>query len=130
MGGLAAMQRPGVLNANHPNEPDTDMAAAGRRLQAADGAALGGERFRRHFEALSRGLFVFGTLPYYLHLLDPVRGAADFDVDTVKARGLLAELTVRLPGHLVPRLVREEPGRPVGIPIAPARGRADHGRTT
>jgi L-lysine 2,3-aminomutase len=59
---------------------------------------------------LSERLFECGVLPYYLHLLDPVAGAAHFDVDAVAGRRLLAELRTRLPGYLVPRLVRETPG--------------------
>ncbi|MFP4246479.1 MAG: EF-P beta-lysylation protein EpmB, partial [Halochromatium sp.] len=46
----------------------------------------------------------------YLHLLDPVSGAAHFDVPEAEARALVTELRQRLPGYLVPRLVRERPG--------------------
>ena len=49
-------------------------------------------------------------LPYYLHLLDKVQGAAHFDVHEERARRLHNEITARLPGYLVPRLVREVAG--------------------
>ena len=49
-------------------------------------------------------------LPYYLHVLDRVDGAAHFDVPTEIALQLHTELTAMLPGYLVPRLVREIPG--------------------
>ncbi len=57
--------------------------------------------------ALSRRLFDCDVLPYYLHLLDPVRGAAHFEVSEILARGLMTELARTLPGYLLPRLVRE-----------------------
>jgi L-lysine 2,3-aminomutase len=43
-------------------------------------------------------------------LLDPVEGAAHFDVPDARGRELVAELRKRLSGYLVPRLVREVPG--------------------
>lgn len=60
---------------------------------------------------LSRCLFDCNVLPYYLHLLDPVRGAAHFDVSESRARGLMDDLAHTLPGYLLPRLVREIPNR-------------------
>ena len=59
---------------------------------------------------LSERLFECGVLPYYLHLLDAVAGAAHFDVDPAAGGRLVAQLRARLPGYLVPRLVRETPG--------------------
>ncbi|MCF7978793.1 MAG: EF-P beta-lysylation protein EpmB, partial [Chromatiaceae bacterium] len=61
---------------------------------------------------LSEALIATRVLPYYLHLLDPVSGAAHFDVPEVEARALVTQLRQRLPGYLVPRLVREQPGEP------------------
>jgi L-lysine 2,3-aminomutase len=60
--------------------------------------------------ALSERLSECGILPYYLHLLDRVQGSAHFEVSEERARGLMRELTGRLPGYLMPRLVREEAG--------------------
>jgi len=59
---------------------------------------------------LSRGLFDQGVLPYYLHLPDAVAGTAHFDVPLKQAQQIIAEVQSKLPGYLVPRLVREEPG--------------------
>ena len=56
------------------------------------------------------GLFDAGVLPYYLHLLDPVAGAAHFDVPEAEARQLMQELSEMLPGYLTPKLAREVPG--------------------
>ena len=70
--------------------------------------------------ALSERLFAAGVLPYYLHLLDRVQGAAHFDVEASRAFAIMDALRVRLPGYLVPRLVRETAGAPSKIP-------AEHG---
>ena len=54
--------------------------------------------------------FAAGILPYYLHMLDRVRGAAHFQGDQSRAQNLVMMLRERLPGYLVPRLAREEQG--------------------
>lgn len=59
---------------------------------------------------LSERLFAAGVLPYYLHVLDKVEGAAHFDMELKDAQQLHAELAKILPGYLLPRLVRETPG--------------------
>jgi len=66
---------------------------------------------------LSEALFAAGVLPYYLHLLDRVTGAAHFDVPQSEARRLMEALRARLPGYLLPRLVREEPGGLSKLPV-------------
>ena len=60
--------------------------------------------------ALSEKLFSAGILPYYLHLLDPVRGAEEFLVPEPEAIALHRQLKDQLPGYLVPRLAKEVPG--------------------
>jgi L-lysine 2,3-aminomutase len=60
------------------------------------------------------------VLPYYLHLLDRVRGAAHFDVPEPEARAIQRDLAQRLPGYLVPRLVRETAGAGAKTLLAPA----------
>jgi L-lysine 2,3-aminomutase len=57
------------------------------------------------------------VLPYYLHVLDPVSGAAHFDVPDEEARSLVDALRDRLPGFLMPRLVREVPGAASKTPL-------------
>ena len=66
---------------------------------------------------LSRRLFDAGVLPYYLHALDPVRGAAHFAVPDERAQALAGQLAARLPGYLVPRLVREVAGAPAKVAL-------------
>ncbi len=67
---------------------------------------------------LSKRLFANRVLPYYLHLLDPVAGAAHFYVDETRAKTILEELRNCLPGYLVPKLVREIDGLPSKQPVA------------
>ncbi|MBE9567094.1 MAG: EF-P beta-lysylation protein EpmB [Proteobacteria bacterium] len=59
---------------------------------------------------LSKRLFQCRTLPYYLHLLDPVKGAMHFQVEKKTAIGLIEQMTIQLPGYLVPKLVQEITG--------------------
>ena len=66
---------------------------------------------------LSERGFEGGVLPYYLHQLDRVQGAAHFEVPDEIALQLHAGLAARLPGYLVPRLVREIPGEPGKTPL-------------
>ena len=114
-----------VLHANHPRELDETVAAALARLPRPGLTLLNQAVLLRGVNddtdtlaTLSRRLFEVGVLPYYLHLLDPVAGAAHFLVPDDEARRLLASLRARLPGYLVPRLVREVPGAPNKTPVS------------
>ena len=104
-----------VLHFNHPREVDGDCVRALDALGVFtllnqsvllrgvnDDAAVLAE--------LSERLFAAGTLPYYLHMPDAVAGTAHFDVPTERALAIHRDLAARLPGYLVPRLVREVPG--------------------
>lgn len=113
-----------VLHVNHAQEIDTDVAAACARLRAVgvtllnQSVLLAGVNDSADVLAdLSEQLFAVGVLPYYLHLLDAVVGAAHFAVPDSKARSLVVALTERLPGYLVPRLVREEAGAPAKVTV-------------
>jgi L-lysine 2,3-aminomutase len=55
-------------------------------------------------------LFDVRVMPYYLHQLDPVTGAAHFEVPVARGLELIAELRQRLPGFGVPRYVQEVVG--------------------
>ena len=61
---------------------------------------------------LSQRLLHCRVLPYYLHQLDPVNGAAHFEVEVKKGLQLIAELRSCLPGYAVPRYVQELRGEP------------------
>jgi len=113
-----------VLHSNHPNEIDADVRAACAALRAAGVTLLNQAVLLRGvnddagtLERLSVSLMDAGVLPYYLHVPDRVRGTAHFDVDDRTARGLIEQLTGRLSGYLVPRLVREVPGAASKMPL-------------
>ena len=59
---------------------------------------------------LSEKLFYSGVLPYYLHCLDKVQGAAHFDLKKSQVLALYQQLQGQLPGFLVPKLVEERAG--------------------
>ena len=106
-----------VVHCNHANEIDRSVhlaleavAQTGTRLFNQSVLLKGINDDADRLESLSRALFSCGVLPYYLHLLDPVSGAAHFDIPASTGTQLIEELRRRLPGYLVPRLVREEPG--------------------
>jgi EF-P beta-lysylation protein EpmB len=115
-----------VLHVNHPNEIDADVRSACARLRDAGVTLLNQTVLLQGVNddpdvlvELSRRLFEAGVLPYYLHLLDRVRGAAHFDVPEERARLIAGQVAARLPGYLVPRLAREIYGAPAKVTLSP-----------
>jgi EF-P beta-lysylation protein EpmB len=122
---LRGIKRPTVivLHTNHPNEIDSEVRSACAKLRAAGVTLLnqsvllkGVNDDAETLVQLSRALMDTGVVPYYLHLLDRVRGSAHFDVAEADAQRLVEEVGTRLSGYLVPRLVREVPGAPYKVP--------------
>ena len=118
-----------VLHANHAREFGAELHAACQRLRAAGVTLLNQAVLLRGVNdsleaqvALAETSFDAGVLPYYLHQLDPVRGAAHFAVPDSEALALHAALVARLPGYLVPRLVREIPGAASKTPVLDSSG--------
>ena len=106
-----------VIHANHAQEIDASVQSACKLLTVHGIPLLNQSVLLRGVNDsvaaladLSEVLFAAGVLPYYLHQLDRVQGAAHFEVPDGAARQLHATLQTRLPGYLVPRLVREIPG--------------------
>ena len=64
-------------------------------------------------------MFSAGILPYYMFTLDPVEGAAHFDIHIEDAQRLMGKVAAELPGYLVPRLAKEIPGKPSKSVFAP-----------
>jgi EF-P beta-lysylation protein EpmB len=113
-----------VLHVNHANEIDEHVATALAPLRSRPITLLNQAVLLRGVNdsvdalaALSERLLAVGVLPYYLHALDPVRGAAHFAVPDGTARDLGRALRARLPGYLVPTLVREIPGAMAKTPL-------------
>lgn len=108
-----------VIHSNHPNEINSAVVDAMQRLRQVGVTLLNQSVLLRGINDsaaslidLSETLFTAGVLPYYLHQMDKVQGAAHFEVEDSKALRLHAEIHAALPGYLVPRLVREQPGAP------------------
>jgi KamA family protein len=106
-----------VVQVNHPTEIDDNVARAFGRLVDSgvpvlnQSVLLRGVNDRADVLAeLCERLVDLRAIPYYLHQLDAVAGAAHFEVPVATGIALLAELRARLPGYAVPRYVRESPG--------------------
>ena len=106
-----------VIHANHANELQSNECAKLQLLQQAGITLLNQSVLLKGINdnadtlvRLSKRLFQCRTLPYYLHLLDPVKGTMHFETSKKTANNLIQEITSRLPGYLVPKLVQEIAG--------------------
>jgi len=118
------LQKVVVLHANHARELGPEVAEACARLRGHGVTLLNQSVLLRGVNddadalcALSERLFECGVLPYYLHQLDRVQGAAHFEVTDPRAMALMDTMRARLPGFLLPRLVREVAGDPGKQPV-------------
>ncbi len=114
-----------VIHANHAQELDDSVAEAcaalaARRVRLYNQSVLlrGVNDRAETLVALSEKLFEIGVQPYYLHQLDRVAGTAHFEVPEADALALYETLRARLPGYLLPRLVREVQGAPAKLPLS------------
>lgn len=106
-----------VVHANHPAEIDDAVAAALGRLVNSGIPVLNQAVLLRGVNddsivlvELCQRLVNLRVMPYYLHQLDRVSGAAHFEVPIERGRELMANLQSRLPGYAVPRYVQEIAG--------------------
>ena len=113
-----------VVHANHAHEFDAHVDAAMVRLRSVGVSLLnqavllaGVNDTVDALATLCERSYAAGVLPYYLHQLDRVQGAAHFEVPDAHALALHTALAARLPGYLVPRLVREIAGQPGKTPL-------------
>lgn len=113
-----------VIHCNHPNEVDESVIRALRALRSTGVTLFNQAVLLRGINdslatqtQLAETLFDAGVIPYYLHLLDRVQGAAHFEVADSHARALYQAMRRDLPGYLLPRLVREVPGAPFKVPV-------------
>lgn len=108
-----------VVHVNHPAEIDAEVARALAAFVDHGIPVLNQSVLLRGVNdsaevlcTLLERLVDLRVIPYYLHQLDPVAGAAHFEVPEEQGRALVAEVRRRLPGYAVPRYVREVPGGP------------------
>lgn len=113
-----------VVHCNHPNELDDSVRIKITELRDANIHVLNQSVLLKGVNdsvetlcQLSHGLFKAGILPYYLHVLDKVQGAAHFDIDEQNALNIHENMRKSLPGYLLPRLVREIPGELSKMPV-------------
>jgi EF-P beta-lysylation protein EpmB len=119
------LQKVMVLHINHAQEIGPELVAACAALLEAGVVLLnqsvllaGVNDDVDALHALSEALMAMRVLPYYLSLLDRVRGSGHFEVSEERAKLLVGTLMGRVPGYLVPRLVREIPGQASKTPVA------------
>ena len=112
-----------VLHSNHPTELSPTLLPGLHALRQANVTLLnqsvllaGVNDCVATLKQLSETLFTYGVLPYYLHILDPVQGAAHFAVTTSVQQQIATELRAQLPGYLLPRIVREVVGASAKLP--------------
>lgn len=113
-----------VVHINHANEIDAALRQSMSKLKQAGVTLLNQSVLLRGVNdnadtlaELSNALFDAGILPYYIHLLDKVQGAAHFLVDDDEARTILKTLLSKVSGYLVPKLAREIGGQPSKTPL-------------
>lgn len=113
-----------VIHANHANEFDRDVSEALAAFQKARICLLNQTVLLKGVNddvetlvRLSETLFENGVIPYYLHLLDKAQGTCHFDLSTADALAIYQAMRETLPGYLLPKLVREEAGRPYKTPV-------------
>lgn len=113
-----------VLHINHPQEIDKNLKKQCQLLKDAGVTLLNQSVLLKNINddvqtliQLSYDLFNNDIIPYYLHILDKVNGAAHFDIPIKKAINIYWELLENLSGYLVPKLVQELPDKPYKTPI-------------
>jgi EF-P beta-lysylation protein EpmB len=106
-----------VVHVNHANELDAQVITALAKMSDAGIPLLNQAVLLRGVNdttaaqaALCEKLVDHRVMPYYLHQLDHVAGAAHFEVPVDTGRRIIAELRARLPGYAVPRYVSEVSG--------------------
>lgn len=113
-----------VTHINHPNEVSPPNQAVfsllvqrGYTLFNQSVLLKGVNDDSRTLADLSHKLFDNHVIPYYLHRLDKVQGAAHFDLPAQESGLIYKQLRECLPGYLVPLMVDEIPGEPCKVPV-------------
>lgn len=113
-----------VVHCNHAQEIDADVERAFASLCDAGIPVLNQAVLLRGvnddpltMETLCRRLVDLRVMPYYLHSLDRVKGAAHFEVDSRMGTAIINHLRRTLPGYAVPKFVVEQAGRDSKTPL-------------
>ena len=104
-----------VTHINHASEIDTEAGQVIRQLGDLGIRLLNQSVLLRGvndsaviLNQLSDKLFTLGVMPYYLNLLDRVKGAEHFYIDDEEAKEIYRELAEITSGYLLPKLVRDD----------------------
>ena len=113
-----------VTHINHPNELSVLNQAAflllsqqGYKIFNQSVLLRGVNNSSQILFELSHKLFESHIIPYYLHRLDKVQGAAHFDLSQQETCKIYTQLRSRLPGYLLPAMVEEIAGQSSKTPV-------------
>jgi EF-P beta-lysylation protein EpmB len=108
-----------IIHCNHARELDDDILSALKRIQRLGIPVLNQSVLLKNvnddvqtLHTLFETLAGHGILPYYLHQLDKVQGAAHFEVDEATGLRLMEELSTLSAGYALPKYVKELAGLP------------------
>lgn len=108
-----------VVHANHANEIQDDCRQVLQSIVRSGFPVLNQAVLLRdindNLDALTNlclTLVNIGVMPYYLHQLDRVTGAAHFETSVATGQQLIEQLKTVLPGYAVPKYVQEIPAQP------------------
>ena len=108
-----------VIHCNHARELDTHIFNALKKISCLGIPVLnqavllkGVNDDLMTLKELCETLADHGILPYYLHQLDRVQGAAHFEVPLQRGLQLMEALRKELSGYALPRYMQEIPGEP------------------
>jgi EF-P beta-lysylation protein EpmB len=106
-----------IVHINHANEMDDSLYSAINKIKHLGITVFNQSVLLKgvndNYDSLSRlskTLFKYGIIPYYIHFLDKVKGGHHFHVEENQAIAIINEMRQKLPGYIVPRLVRENRG--------------------
>ncbi|EMI6257493.1 EF-P beta-lysylation protein EpmB [Acinetobacter baumannii] len=113
-----------VVHSNHASELDDFTCSkllqlSGHHITVLNQAVLlkGVNDSAQTLTDLSYRLFEARVMPYYLHVLDKVKGAQHFDLIPSEIDAIYQDVLASLPGYLVPKLVREIAGEKNKTPL-------------
>lgn len=108
-----------IVHINHPNELDADILGSLKKIQCLGIPVLnqavllkGVNDDKTTLLNLCEALVNAGILPYYLNSLDRVQGSGHFELTENYGLELIRYVQENLSGYGVPRLIREEAGKP------------------
>ena len=114
-----------VIHVNHARELDDDILIALKKLPECGVSLLSQSVLLRGVNDSADELFNLfellidnGIMPYYIHQLDRVVGAAHFEVSEAEGLKLLDEVAKKLSGFGIPKYVREVSGEPYKVTVS------------